>query len=100
MRKIFIVLIVLIAAIAVVGLLEYTQGTFSALAFDQIDYNYHSQVTIPPSGTSGSYMGGYYDINGTGRNFNMVLVLSGAEQGESPLLHFRRVKGYRIYRYS
>ncbi len=85
MRKIFIVLIVLIAAIAVVGLLEYTQGTFSALAFDQIDYNYHSQVTIPPSGTSGSYMGGYYDINGTGRNFNMVLVLSGAEQGESPL---------------
>jgi len=85
MRKVFIILIVLIAAIAVVGLLEYTQGTFSALAFDQIDYNYHSQVTIPPSGTSGSYMGGYYDINGTGRNFNMVLVLSGAEQGESPL---------------
>lgn len=85
MRKVFIVLIVLIAAMAVVGLLEYTQGTFSALAFDQINYKYNSQVTIPPSGTSGSYMGGYYDINGTGRNFNMVLTLSGAEQGESPL---------------
>jgi len=68
-----------------VGILEYTQGIVSALAFNQMDYNYHSEVIIPPSTSNGSYLGGYYDINGTGRNFNMVLVLSGAEKSESPL---------------
>jgi len=69
-----------------VGILEYTQGIVSALAFNQMDYNYHSEVIIPPSTSNGSYLGGYYDINGTGRNFNMVLVLSGAENQKAPLI--------------
>lgn len=86
MKKKYIALIIILVIIGVVGVLEYTQGTVSALAFDQMKYSYHSQVTIPPAESSnGSYMGGYYDINGIGRNFNMTLVISGAEQGESPL---------------
>ncbi len=85
MKKKHIILLIIIIAIAVVGLLEYNFGMVSALAFDQMNYHYHSQVTIPPSTSNGSYLGGYYDINGTGRSFNMLLVLSGAENGESPL---------------
>jgi len=85
MKKSHIILIVLLILVVTVGILEYTQGIVSALAFNQMDYNYHSEVIIPPSTSNGSYLGGYYDINGTGRNFNMVLVLSGAEKSESPL---------------
>jgi len=85
MKKSYIILIVLLILVVTVGILEYTQGIVSALAFNQMDYNYHSEVIIPPSTSNGSYLGGYYDINGTGRNFNMVLVLSGAEKSESPL---------------
>ena len=85
MKKKHIILITIITAVAVVGLLEISLGMVSALAFDQMNYHYHSQVTIPPSTSNGSYLGGYYDINGTGRSFNMLLVLSGAEDSESPL---------------
>jgi hypothetical protein len=85
MQRKYIALIVIVVAIGTLGLMEYTMGTFSALAFDQIDYSYNSKVTLPPSTPGGSYLGGYYDIKGTGRDFNMVLVLSGAEKGESPL---------------
>lgn len=97
MKKKYIALIILVLIIAAVGVLEYSQGTVSALAFDQIDYNYHSQVTIPPSSSNGSYLGGYYDLNGTGRDFKMLLVLSGAEKAESPLDYTSdglRVKGH------
>jgi hypothetical protein len=86
MKKTYItILIIIIAAIGGICILEYTLGTVSALAFDQMGYNYHSEVIIPPSTAGGGYLGGYYDINGTGRNFNMILVLSGAEKSESPL---------------
>lgn len=85
MQKKYTALIIILIIIAMAGLLEYSQGTVSALAFDQMDYTYHSKVTIPPTNANGSYMGGYYDINGTGRDFKMVLVLSGAEKSESPL---------------
>lgn len=80
-----IILIIIIAIIATVAALEYTQGLVSAFAFDQIDYNHRSEVVIPPGTPEGGYLGGYYEINGTGRDFNMLLVLSGAEKAESPL---------------
>ncbi len=85
MKKRYIVLIILLILVVVVALLEYSQGTVSALAFDQMDYNYHSEVIIPPAAPNEGYLGGYYDINGTGRDFKMLLVLSGAEKSESPL---------------
>lgn len=85
MKKKYIILMIFLIVVGVMGLLEYTQGTVSALAFDQMNYHYHSQVLIPPGQSNGSYMGGYYDINGTGRDFNMLLIISGAEKTESPL---------------
>ena len=85
MKKKYIALIILLLVIVVVGLLEYTQGTVSAAAFDQMKYQFNSNVQIPPNTPNGSSLGGYYSINGTGRDFKMLLVLSGAEKGESPL---------------
>ena len=85
MKKKYIALIIIVVIIACVGILEYTMGTVSALAFDQMDYSYSSHVVIPPVIANGSSLGGYYGINGTGRDFNMILVLSGAEKTESPL---------------
>ena len=85
MQKKYIALIAIVVLIAGAATLEYTTGAFSALAFDQIHYNYSSHVWIPPSTPNGSSLGGGYSINGTGRDFNMLMVLSGAEKAESPL---------------
>jgi hypothetical protein len=85
MPKKYIILLVVIIAISGVVVLEYTQGTMSALAFDQMKYNFSSHVLIPPSDANGSSLGGYYIINATGRDFDMVMVLSNAEKSESPL---------------
>lgn len=79
------ILLVVILALTGVALLEYSQGTFSALAFDQMKYNMNSHVWIPPNTENGSSLGGYYTINASGRDFKMLMVLSGAEQSESPL---------------
>lgn len=85
MKKKYIALIVILAVLAGATALELTMGSVSALAFDQMNYQYSSHVIIPPTTSNGSSMGGFYEINGTGRNFNMLLVLSGAEKTESPL---------------
>jgi hypothetical protein len=86
-KKILILLIVLVA-VAGLALLEVTTGFFSALAFDQITYKYSSKVWIPPThpeNLSEGSLGGYYKINGKGRDFNFFLKLTGAEKSESPL---------------
>lgn len=85
MQKKYIALIAVAVLIAGAGILEYSTGAFSALAFDQINYNFTSHVWIPPTTSNGSSLGGYYNINGTGRDFAMLMVLSGAEKSESPL---------------
>lgn len=49
-------------------------------------YSYYAHVIIPPTNQSnGTYLGGYYKINGTGQKFNLFLNLTGAENSESPL---------------
>lgn len=86
MQKNYVIIILVVAvAIGSIGILEYTMGTVSALTFDQMKYSHSSQVTLPPVTPGGSYLGGSYELNGTGRNFNILLVLSGAEKSESPL---------------
>ena len=85
MKKKYIIIILLVATIGSICILEYSMGTFSALTFDQMKYSQSSKVTLPPSTPGGSYLGGSYDINGTGRDFNILLALSGAEKSESPL---------------
>lgn len=85
MQKKYFLLLSIIVAISGLALLEYTQGTLSAYAFDQMKYNYTSHVWIPPNDPSGGSLGGYYTINATGRDFKMLMVLPGAEKAESPL---------------
>lgn len=85
MKRKYIVIVILLIFVAVIGFLEYNQGIVSAIAFDQMNYNFTSNVIIPPKSDNGSYLLGYYVINGTGRDFKMLLVLSGAEKSESPL---------------
>jgi hypothetical protein len=84
----------IIIALSLTGLiiLEYSQGAVTGLVFDQYSYNYTSKVWIPPQNTSasatsaaGSSLGGYYHVEGKGRDFTMHMVISGAEKTESPL---------------
>jgi hypothetical protein len=85
MQKNYLILLALIIALSSLAILKYAEGTFSALILDQMKYNYGSQVLIPPDQPNGTYLGGYYKINGSGPNFNMILNLTGAENSESPL---------------
>jgi hypothetical protein len=85
MKKKYLILLAIIIAVSSLTILEYTQGTVSSLIFNQIDYNYGSNVLIPPNQPNGTFLGGYYKINGTGHNFKMILNLTGAENTESPL---------------
>lgn len=86
MQKKYAALIVLATVIlAGVSVMEYTQGTVSAVTFDQMKYSYSSHVSIPSTTANKSNLGGYYSINGTGRDFKMLVVLPGAEKAESPL---------------
>jgi len=87
-QKILIIAVVLVVAFSGLAVLEVSSGFFSGLVFDQIPYNYSAKVSIPPTNpsdpNSGS-LGGFYKINGKGKNFNFFLKLSGAEKSESPL---------------
>jgi hypothetical protein len=85
MQKKYYILLALIIIVSSLTILEYSQGTVSSIIFDQMNYNYGSNVLIPPNQANGTYLGGYYKINGTGHNFNMILNLTGAENSESPL---------------
>jgi hypothetical protein len=87
-QKILTIGVILIVAVSGLTILEVSTGFFSGLVFDQIPYNYTAKVWIPPTNpdnpNSGS-LGGFYKINGKGRNFDFFLKLSGAEKSESPL---------------
>ena len=94
MNRQVLLLIGIILALSVTGLivLEYSQGAVTGLVFDQYSYNYTSKVWIPPKDTNasatsaaGSSLGGYYHVEGKGRDFNLHMVISGAEKTESPL---------------
>ncbi len=87
-RTLLIIFAVLLACVAGLAALEVTQGAISGYVFEQIPYNYTAKVWIPPTNpsdpTAGS-LGGFYKINGKGKDFNFFLKLSGAEKSESPL---------------
>ncbi len=87
-QKILNIAVVLIVAFSTVAVLEVATGVISGLVFDQIPYNYTAKVWIPPTNPddpNSSSMGGFYKINGKGKDFNFYLKLSGAEKSESPL---------------
>jgi hypothetical protein len=87
-QKITILVVVLLFSFSTIAALEITQGTISGYVFDQIPYNYTAKVWIPPANISdpnSASLGGFYKINGKGKDFNFLLKLSGAEKSESPL---------------
>jgi hypothetical protein len=87
-QKILIIALVLLAGFSTLAVLEVSSGFISGLVFDQISYNYSAKVWIPPTNVSdpnSSSMGGFYKINGKGKDFNFFLKISGAEKSESPL---------------
>ena len=87
-QKILITVLVLVVGFSGLAVLEVSTGFISGLVFDQISYNYTAKAWIPPTNTSdpnSSSMGGFYKINGKGKDFNFFLKLSGAEKSESPL---------------
>ena len=78
----------LLVGICGLAVLEVTSGAISGLVFDQINYNYSAKVWIPPThpeDPNAGSLGGFYKINGKGRDFNFFLKLTGAEKSESPL---------------
>jgi hypothetical protein len=77
--------LVVILVTAGVFITQSLSGNLEQLIFDQIPYNYSSHVWIPPNTQNGSSLGGYYNINGKGRDFTFHMVISGAEKTESPL---------------
>jgi hypothetical protein len=84
MEKKHYAIIGLVAVILVIGTVEVGYGWMN-LFFDQVPYNYTSTVTIPPNSPNGSSLSGTYWIGGKGRDFQLFLILPGAQQGESPL---------------
>jgi len=90
-KRIYLILLVLAIFIGGLSILEATQGTVGQFVFDQMSYNYTSKVVIPPIVGNGSVvatngsLGGYYTVEGKGRNFNFLIRLPGAERSESPL---------------
>ncbi len=87
-QKILIIALVIVLGICVLAVLEVTNGVLSGIAFDQMSYNYSSKVWIPPTNPdnpNSASMGGFYKINGKGKDFNFFLKLTNAEKSESPL---------------
>ena len=88
MNKEILILAIILLSVTGLAVMEVTSGVLSAIAFDQISYNYSSKVWIPPThpeDPNAGSLGGYYKIGGKGRDFNFFLKLTGAEKSESPL---------------
>jgi len=81
-----IVIPIVIAFIFICGffIYEISTGNMEEIIFDQMTYNYTSHVWIPPGTQSEGSLGGYYRIDGKGRNFNFHIVMPGAEKVEHP----------------
>ena len=56
-------------------------------AFDQMNYNYTGYASIPNDTQNGGSLGGTYNINGKGENFNFKMDMKGADQYEDPLCY-------------
>jgi hypothetical protein len=87
-QKFLITALVLVVGLSTLAVLEVSNGFISGLVFDQIPYNYTAKVWIPPThpdDPNSSSLGGFYKINGKGKDFQFYLKLSGAEESESPL---------------
>ena len=83
MQKKYAALTLIAAIIIIAGSLEYTMGAVSGLFFNGMKYDFSSHVLIPGNGVNGSSLGGYYTVNGSGHNFNMLMILTGGANDTS-----------------
>lgn len=85
---------ILIVAGVIAGLIIITVlavEVFDEAIFAQIPYSYTSYTSIPANKPGEGSLGGYYSINGRGRDFRFQIVLPGAEN-----LDTHEVNGTRI----
>lgn len=87
-RRVLIIIAVAVVAVAVPVL---AVEVFDEAIFSQIPYSYTSYTSIPSNKAGEASLGGYYSINGTGRDFNFSIVLPGAENFDT-----HEVNGTRI----
>jgi hypothetical protein len=86
LQRKYLTLTILAIILIVAGVLEYSDGAVSGLLFNEMKYDYSSHVLIPANYANGSSLGGYYTVNGTGHNFNMLMILTGgANDTSNPL---------------
>lgn len=78
------ILLIIAAILIISGFTAYTCD-LEGVIFDMIPYNYTSDVWIPPNTANSGSLAGYYNIQGQGRDFNLLIKLPGAEKAESPL---------------
>ncbi len=79
------VILPLVAALILIsGFVAYGYDLEGAI-FDMIPYKYTSSVWIPPNSAKSGSLAGYYNIQGHGRDFTLLIKLPGAEKAESPL---------------
>jgi hypothetical protein len=83
-KKLTTTISIVIIILAGFTTLEITTGYLEDSIFNLIPYNYTSHVWIPSNNNEGS-LGGYYNIQGQGKNFNFFIKLPGASESESPL---------------
>ncbi len=88
MQKKYYALIIIAVIIVGAGILEHTSGTVSGLVFNEMKYNYSSHVLIPANEANGSSLGGYYTVNGSGHNFNILMKLTGGTNDTSSPLDY------------
>ena len=88
MHKKYPILIIIVIIFIGLGILEYTDGTISGLMFNEMKYNYDGIVLIPANEANGSSLGGYYTVNGTGHNFNILILLTGGANDTSDPLDY------------
>lgn len=86
-KKVTILIVIGFILFSVFLVFEVSQGDIREVLFKEITYNYTSHVWIPPNSPTEGSLGGYYRINGKGRDFNFFLVLAGAEKVEHPICY-------------
>ncbi|GAB4315599.1 MAG: hypothetical protein Kow0019_15820 [Methanobacteriaceae archaeon] len=93
MNKKVAVPIIIIVAVFLVGVGILVSGVADDLIFDMIPYNYTSMVSIPSNTPNGPALGGYYTIQGKGRDFTFQVKIPGAqaayaERGDTEFLAY------------
>ncbi|MDI6644156.1 MAG: hypothetical protein QME14_03785 [Methanobacteriaceae archaeon] len=79
LNKKVVVPIIIIVAVFLVGVGIVFSGVADDMIFDMIPYNYTSFIDIPNNTAGGGSLGGYYNIQGKGRDFTFQVKIPGAQ---------------------